>query len=71
MCCLFYFILHNAFFKGKSKSGIFVEFYCFFSGLLKKSSVFLFGSNSINTDDDYGRLVEFLSQILKLSCLIL
>ena len=31
----------------------------------------MFGFNSINTDDDYGRLVEFLSQVLKLSYLIL
>jgi len=57
--------------KENQRVGFLLSFIVFFSGLLKKSSVFLFGSNSINTDDDYGRLVEFLSQILKLSCLIL
>jgi len=29
--------------------------------------VFLFGSNHINTEDNYGRLIDFLSQISKLS----
>jgi len=28
---------------------------------------FLVGSNYINTEDNYGRLIEFLSQISKLS----
>ena len=29
--------------------------------------MFLVGSNYIHTDDDHGRLIEFLSQILKLT----
>jgi len=36
-------------------------------GFLKKSGVFLVGSKYINTDYNYGRLIEFLSQISKLS----
>jgi len=31
---------------------------------------FLVGSNYINTEDNYGRLIEFLIQISKLSYLI-
>jgi len=30
VCCLFYFLLHGTFFKGKVRSGIFGGFYCFF-----------------------------------------
>jgi len=33
----------------------------------KKLVVFLVGSNYINTEDNYGRLTEFLSQISKRS----
>jgi len=32
----------------------------------KKRVVFLFGSNHINTENSYGRLIDFLSQISKL-----
>jgi len=35
--------------------------------LLKKTGVFLVGSNYINTEDNYGHLTEFLRQISKLS----
>jgi len=34
-------------------------------GFFKKASVFLVGSNYINTEYNYGRLIEFLSQISK------
>jgi len=36
------------------------------SGLLKTTGVFLVGFNYINTEDSYGRLIDFLSQISKL-----
>jgi len=36
-------------------------------GFKKKTGVFLVGSNCINTEDNDGRLIEFLSQISKLS----
>jgi len=36
-------------------------------GFLKKPSVFLVGSNYINTEYNNRRLIEFLSQISKLS----
>jgi len=44
-----------------------VGFLFFLSRLLKKTGVFLVGSNHFNTEDNYGRLIEFLSQISKLS----
>jgi len=36
-------------------------------GFFKKLVFFLVGSNYINTEDNYGHLTEFLSQISKLS----
>jgi len=42
-------------------------FIVFLNGLFKETGVFLVGSNYINTEDNYGRLIEFLSQISKLS----
>jgi len=44
-----------------------VGFIVFLSGFYKKLVVFLVESNYINTEDNYGRLIEFLSQISKLS----
>ena len=42
VCCLFYFLLHTKFFKGKVKSGNFGGFYCFsLRGLVKKRGNFL------------------------------
>jgi len=35
-------------------------------GFLKKTGVFLVGSNYINPEDNYGCLIDFLSQISKL-----
>ena len=64
VCCLFYFLLHSTFFKGRVKSGILVGFIVFFRWA-QKTSDFLVGSNYINTEDN-GRLIEFLSQISKL-----
>jgi len=50
--------------------GFVVDFIAFFSGRFKKN-VFFIGSSYINTEDNYGRLIEFLSKISKLSYLIL
>jgi len=69
VCCLFYFLFHSTFFKGKEKSGIFGGFYCFFKVGLKKRVFFLVRSNHTNPEDYYGRLSDFLSQISKLSYL--
>ena len=33
----------------------------------KKLVLFLVGANYLNTEDNYGRLIEFLSQISELS----
>ena len=62
MCCLFYFVLHGTFFKGTGKSGIFGVFSCFFYVGIKKREVY-FGWVQLH----YGRLIDFLSQISKLS----
>ena len=68
MYCLFYFLFHSTCFEGKEKSGIFGGFYCFFKwASLKKTSVFLVGSNYINPEDNCGRLIDFLSKIAILS----
>jgi len=64
VCCLFHFLLHSTFFKGKVKNGIFGGFYCFLSVFFR---VLLVGSNYTNTEDNYGRSIEFLSQISELS----
>jgi len=48
-----------------------VGFIVSLSGRLNKTGVFLVGSNYIDIDNNYGRLIEFLSQISKLSYLIL
>jgi len=45
-----------------------VGFIAFFKWAFKKMCFFLVGSNYINLEDDYGRLIDFLSQISKLSC---
>jgi len=68
VCCLFYFLFHSRFFKGKVKCRIFGGFYCFFlSGFFKKTSDFIGWVKLHNTEDNYGRLIDFLSQISKLS----
>ena len=70
MCCLFYFLLHSTFFKLKVTSGIFCEFYCFFKVGCKKKPGGLFWLGPITStlrNDNYERLIEFLSQISKLS----
>ena len=43
--------------------------FIFFKWVFKKTTgcVFLVGSNYINTEDNYGRIIDFLSQISKLS----
>ena len=69
VCCLFYFLLHNTFFKEKVRSEILVGFIVFFkSGFFQKpGGVFWLGSiTSTLKNDNYERLVEFLSQISKL-----
>jgi len=43
-----------------------VGFIVFLKCVLKKTSVFLVGSNYINTEDSYGRLIDFLNQYSKL-----
>jgi len=53
-------------FKGKEKSGIFGGFYCFFKCAFEKA-VFLVRSNYMNPEVNYGLLIDFLSQISKLS----
>jgi len=58
----FYFIAH---FSKKVKSGILMDFFVFSSGLFKTGD-FLVGSDYINTEDNYERLIDFLSQISKL-----
>jgi len=62
-----YFLLHSTFFKGKEKSGVFGGFIVFLSGLSKKTGVCLVRSNYINPEDNYGRLIDFVRQISKLS----
>jgi len=53
-------------FSKEKKSGIFVGLYVV--GFLKNTRVVFFdGSNYINPEDNYGRLIDFLSQISKLS----
>jgi len=44
--------------------GFLVGFIVFFkwATLKKNECVFLVGSNYINTEDNYGRLIDFLSQ---------
>jgi len=42
-----------------------MDFFVFSSGLFKTGD-FLVGSNYINTEDNYERLIDFLSQISKL-----
>jgi len=64
--CLIYFLLHSTFFKGKVKSGILVGFIDFLVGFFKTGD-FLVGSNYINIEDNYERLIDFLNQISKLS----
>ena len=46
--------------------GFFVGFIVFFRWALKKTGVFFGWFNYINTEDSYGRLIDFLSQISKL-----
>jgi len=59
-------LLHSTFFKGKVRSGIFGGFYCFsFRGLLKKGVIY-FGWVQLR-EVNYERLIDFLSQISKLS----
>jgi len=65
VCCLFYFLLHSIFFKGKVKSGIFDGFCFSLRGLLKKGVIY-FGWVQLR-EGNYGRLIDFLSQISKLS----
>ena len=50
VCCLFYFLLHSRFFKGKVKSRFFGGFYWFLVGFFWKqaSGFFWVGSNYIN-----------------------
>jgi len=43
-----------------------VGFIDFLSGFFKKTGVFLFGSNHINTENSYRRLIDFQSHISKL-----
>jgi len=61
---LLYFIAHSS--KEKQRAGVLLGFSVFSWAFLKKL-VFFIGSNYINTEDNYGRLIEFLSQISKLS----
>jgi len=67
VCYLFCFLFHGTCFKGKVQSGIFGGFYCFFKWPLKKNVFFLVRSKYMNTEDNYARLIDFLSQISKLS----
>ena len=64
-CCLFYFLFHSTF----SNEKLSVRFWWFllFEVGLSKRVIFLFGSNCINAQDNYERLIDFLSQISKLS----
>jgi len=66
VCCLFHFLLHSPFFKRIEWDFLvgFIVFKVFF----KKKQSFLVGSNYINPEDIYGRLIESLSQISKHSC---
>ena len=59
-------LLYSTFFKGRVKIAILVCFTAFCE-LSKKRVIFLVGSNYINTEDNYGCLIEFLSKISKLS----
>jgi len=62
VCCLFYVLLRNIFFKGKEWDLFFL------SGIFKKTRVIFFvRSNCINPVDSYGRFIDFLIQISKLS----
>ena len=69
MCCLFSILLHSAFFQRKSKAWDFwwvLLLFCKWVPLKKWVFLFLVGSNYIKTEDSYGCLIDFLSQILKL-----
>jgi len=52
----------------KRSSAATVGFIVLFKWALKTLVMFLVGSNYINTEHNYGRLIEFLSQIS--TCLI-
>ena len=67
VCCLFYFLLHGIFSKEKNKVRYLAGFIVFLSGFFEIKSIFLVGSNYINHGDNYGCLIDFLSQISKLS----
>ena len=64
-CCLFYLLLHCTFFKGKGVSEIFGDFVVFLYGGLKKRVIY-FGWDQLR-EGNYGRLIDFLSQISQLS----
>jgi len=60
VCCLFYFLLHSTFFKGKVTSG----FYCFFQWAFENTGWFSsVVCNYINIEDNCGRLIDFVNQI--------
>jgi len=66
VCCLFYFLLHITFFKEKVKSGrvgLFLGFIVvFFMWAFKNNGLFvLVQSNYFNTEDNYERLIDFLT----------
>jgi len=65
VCCLFYFLLHNAFSKEKLRVGFWWVYW--FKWAFQNGWFFLFGSNYVNAEDNYERLIDFLSQISKLS----
>jgi len=66
--CFFYFLSHSTFFKGKEKSGVFDGFIDFFKwAFSKKRVLFMIGFNYINSRDNYRHLIDFVSQMSKLS----
>jgi len=66
VCCSFYFLHHCTFFEEDWDFWWVLLF--FSSGLFKKSRVvFLVGSNYIKPEDNYGHLINFLSQVSKLT----
>jgi len=68
VCCLFYFLLHSIFSKENNRVGFLLGFIVFKAAFWKKTGIFLVGSNYINPEDNYGCLIDFLSQISKLPC---
>jgi len=57
MCCLLYFLLHSTLSKEKLRGGFWWVLLLYVG--LSKRVIFLFGSNYMNPEDNYERLIDF------------